>query len=205
LDRRFLDISRSALAASVLLPPRLPPALWPAAIGVAAAEGLRALGVVDVWLKWPNDLICPSGKLGGVLIETRGELVVAGLGINLLGAPPGVGAVALAEVWPRARGVGFAELRATVLGAYLAVLTTVLEEEPDALRERYRRVLGTLGQHVRVELPEGEVIGLAQEVDAQGRLLVADGVGVRAVSIGDVVHLRPIEERGQAPRPEEAP
>jgi hypothetical protein len=36
---------------------------------------------------------------------------------------------------------------------------------------------------------------LAEEVDSLGRLRVADGVGVRVISSGDVVHLRPMEER----------
>ena len=58
------------------------------AIGVAALRALRGLGIEDVQLKWPNDLVTPQGKLGGILIEMRTESagpvhVVIGIGINV--------------------------------------------------------------------------------------------------------------------------
>jgi BirA family biotin operon repressor/biotin-[acetyl-CoA-carboxylase] ligase len=58
------------------------------AVGVAAAHALRRLGIEGVGLKWPNDLVWQNRKLGGILIEMRGESagpaqVVIGLGINV--------------------------------------------------------------------------------------------------------------------------
>src|SRR5260221_10808304 len=50
--------------------------------GVAAARALRALGVAQAALKWPNDLLVGGAKLGGILVETRGRLAVFGVGIN---------------------------------------------------------------------------------------------------------------------------
>jgi BirA family biotin operon repressor/biotin-[acetyl-CoA-carboxylase] ligase len=58
------------------------------AVGVAAAESLRALGYATVGLKWPNDLVVGDRKLGGILIEFGGEdagvaRAVIGIGINV--------------------------------------------------------------------------------------------------------------------------
>ncbi len=58
------------------------------AVGVAAVNALRRLGIEGVGLKWPNDLIWQQRKLGGILIEMRGESagpaqVVIGIGINV--------------------------------------------------------------------------------------------------------------------------
>src|SRR5213078_2065871 len=39
--------------------------------GVAVARALRALGVRQAALKWPNDLVVEAAKLGGILVETR--------------------------------------------------------------------------------------------------------------------------------------
>src|SRR5436190_7695679 len=50
--------------------------------GVAAARALRALGVAQAALKWPNDLEVDGAKLGGILVETRGALAVIGIGIH---------------------------------------------------------------------------------------------------------------------------
>ncbi len=63
------------------------------AVGVAAVDALKTLGVVGVGLKWPNDLWAAGRKLGGILIEPRYSTerldVVIGIGVNLrLPHPP---------------------------------------------------------------------------------------------------------------------
>src|SRR5436190_24276906 len=54
--------------------------------GVAAARALRALGVAQAALKWPNDLEVDGAKLGGILVETRSQgratHAVIGIGLN---------------------------------------------------------------------------------------------------------------------------
>ncbi|WP_338115592.1 bifunctional biotin--[acetyl-CoA-carboxylase] ligase/biotin operon repressor BirA [Thiococcus pfennigii] len=58
------------------------------AAGAAVADALRAQGVADIALKWPNDLLWHGRKLAGLLLEAAGEAhgsshVVIGLGLNL--------------------------------------------------------------------------------------------------------------------------
>ncbi len=58
------------------------------AVGVALARALAVLGVSDVALKWPNDVLHRHKKLGGVLIELQGEMLgpsaaVIGIGLNV--------------------------------------------------------------------------------------------------------------------------
>src|SRR5438874_613698 len=54
--------------------------------GVGAARALRALGVAQAALKWPNDLVVGGAKLGGILVETRSHgratHAVIGIGLN---------------------------------------------------------------------------------------------------------------------------
>lgn len=57
------------------------------ATGVAVARALRDLGVTEVALKWPNDLLWQERKLGGILVEVSGEAdgptrTVIGVGVN---------------------------------------------------------------------------------------------------------------------------
>lgn len=57
-------------------------------VGSAVAEALETLGLEDVQLKWPNDIMHKGSKLAGILIELQGELegaaqVVAGIGLNV--------------------------------------------------------------------------------------------------------------------------
>lgn len=72
-------------------------------VGVALAETLDHLGVGGVSLKWPNDLLTQDGrKLAGILIELGQHfdrnVLLAGVGVNLAGAPPGVGAASLQDL-----------------------------------------------------------------------------------------------------------
>lgn len=76
-----------------LVPPFTETAAAPA-LGGLIATTLSALGF-SIVMKWPNDLlrVCLSEqgptwrKVGGILLEQRGDFLVAGIGINLVSAP----------------------------------------------------------------------------------------------------------------------
>jgi BirA family biotin operon repressor/biotin-[acetyl-CoA-carboxylase] ligase len=165
LDRRWEAPAGSALLASFVLATH---PLLSLAAGVAAA---RACGD-DVRLKWPNDLSLRGRKVGGILVEVLGPKAVVGIGINLRWAPPG-GAMLGVEREPLLQ-----RLRQELAGWSQASRDDVL----GAWRDRS----DTLGREVRVQLP-GEVLeGLAEDVDADGALIVSG----RRIAAGDVIYLR---------------
>lgn len=59
---------------------------------VSALRGIFADTGLDIRLKWPNDVVLLRGgaphKIGGILLEERGGILLAGIGINLVSAPP---------------------------------------------------------------------------------------------------------------------
>ncbi len=62
-------------------------------LGLRAAEVLDRYATSPVQLKWPNDLMLPGGKLGGILVEARWrnqrlDWAAIGIGINV--AEPGL-------------------------------------------------------------------------------------------------------------------
>jgi BirA family transcriptional regulator, biotin operon repressor / biotin---[acetyl-CoA-carboxylase] ligase len=204
--RTWVSQPGASLTFSVLLRPASVPAAargWlPLLTGVAVASGVRSAAAVAARLKWPNDVLVGDRKLAGILAEQSpdGEVVVIGVGLN----------VATPE---QALPVSPTALPATSLlveGADVgreAVLTETLRSlehwylrfraDPDpvssGLLAEYRAACATLGRQVRVELPAGRVLaGVAEDVDASGRLLVrpADAASATAVSAGDVIHLR---------------
>lgn len=62
---------------------------WLAVLGgVATERALERLGVRDLTLKWPNDVLCHGRKLAGVLVEPRlahdgVDFAVMGIGANI--------------------------------------------------------------------------------------------------------------------------
>jgi BirA family biotin operon repressor/biotin-[acetyl-CoA-carboxylase] ligase len=58
------------------------------AVGVVVVRSLSALGIVGVSLKWPNDILIDGAKLGGILIDVKGDhagpcRIVVGVGVNI--------------------------------------------------------------------------------------------------------------------------
>ncbi len=155
------------------------------AAGVATARALRAFGIEDIGLKWPNDLLWSERKLGGLLVDLRGEasgpcLVVAGIGIN----------VCIAERDGRGIDQPWIDL-ATILGGTLdrnrlaALLIRHLVQmlhsfERDGLgpfREEWITYHRFQGRRVRLTGAGSASEGVVQGVDQNGALLVRDDAG----------------------------
>ncbi|MDA2813808.1 biotin--[acetyl-CoA-carboxylase] ligase [Nocardiopsis sp. RSe5-2] len=205
LGRVFTTPDRAALTFSVLVRPRVgADALgWlPLAMGVAAVRACGYVAQVFPDLKWPNDVLGPSGgKLAGILAEadfSGGDpAVVVGMGLNVTqgrGELPVDTATSLVlegdphgDRDPLLRAV----LRAFA-DVYRAWEAAGGDAEESGLAREYREHCATLGRRVRVHLPDGRVLeGEAGDVDAAGRLVVRPDAGAaEAVSAGDVVHVR---------------
>lgn len=57
------------------------------AVGIAILRSLQQAGVRGAYVKWPNDIVCQAGKLGGILIEVSDETLesstlIIGIGLN---------------------------------------------------------------------------------------------------------------------------
>ena len=206
LGRSWSSVPGASLTFSVLLRPAAVPAArrgWLTLLaGVAVASAVRSVAGVDATLKWPNDVLAGDRKLAGILAEQSpdGSAVVIGTGLNVAAAPGEilVSPIGLAPTSLRSEGAT-ASREDLLLGVldrledWYAAFRADPDPERSGLLDAYRSLCGTLGRTVRVELPAGGVVtGVAQDIDAEGRLLVASGPGaaVTPVSAGDVVHVR---------------
>ncbi len=166
------------------------------AVGIAVVKALRRFGATGVGLKWPNDLIWQGRKLGGILIEMRGESagpsqVVIGIGLNML-MPSTVRlelaeqqAALIADVHEILReGTPTRSALAGVLTEEVIELLQVFATHGfEPFVDEWRR-LDTLA-HAPVKVINGTetIVGTAQGVEADGALLVdVDGQLRRFVS-----------------------
>ncbi|MFI6574599.1 biotin--[acetyl-CoA-carboxylase] ligase [Nocardiopsis sp. NPDC050513] len=219
LGRDFTTPDRAALTFSVLLRITVPADTlgWLSMLmGVAAVGAVRRVSGVGAALKWPNDVIVPAevragvraggapgdGKLAGILSEADfsdpdAPAVVVGMGVNVSqtrGELPVDTAASL-------RGEGATDLdRSALLGAVLGGFEELYaawsaadgDAEASGLADAYRGMCVTVGRRVRVHLPGGALLeGTATAVDHHARLVVDAPGGTRALSAGDVVHVRP--------------
>lgn len=205
LARTWTSPPGTGLYLSVLLRPNVMPTPrlgWLALLtGVALVRTARFAGA-SAALKWPNDLLLGLDRYkgAGVLAEVRGDAVILGVGLNVDSTPADlpVGAGGLPAT-------SLANAGATVLDHtdLAARLLTELADLDDAWRAsagdpyasglyaEYQGNCDTVGQRVRVELPGGELTGIATRLSDDGTLVIKTDDGTeQAVSAGDVVHLR---------------
>lgn len=183
----------------VMWPPQLP--ALSLAVGVVCARALHAAGVDGVRLKWPNDLWVQERKLGGILIEQRGESgdtcrVVVGVGINVAmqksqGSDIDQPWITVDEALA-ASGRGPAS-RNQLAGDLLHGLHECLSRYTVKGFGPYREEWLTLDamRDRKVQVPgDDRLRGIGRGIDAQGALLIETREGLRSVYAGDV-SLRP--------------
>ncbi|HSZ36681.1 MAG TPA: biotin--[acetyl-CoA-carboxylase] ligase [Acidimicrobiales bacterium] len=201
LDRRWESPPGANLLASILLRPGCEADdlhLCSGAVALAAADACAEAAAVEPVLKWPNDLLWRGSKLAGVLAEaefdgTRLRGVVVGIGLNVAWpGPADAGGTCLDDAGGTAQPVDkgvLLDLMLTELARRRPLLDGAAGRR--SLADEVRHRCATLGQRVRVTLPNEELTGVACAIDDAGHLVVETQAGRRQVSAGDVVHLRP--------------
>lgn len=181
---------RGGLWLSAVLPCAISEPIWqylPLAIGWSLALTLRELGVRDLRLRWPNDLMVGRRKLGGILVERFDrESAVVGIGMNAFNTPQAVdpllnGAVTrLRDLLPTVGSIEdvAGEVLASVRFAYETLLTRGFDSIADDLNARWlvphQVELTIAGQH---ELVRGRLLG----IDRHGALRLLNERGLESV------------------------
>jgi BirA family transcriptional regulator, biotin operon repressor / biotin---[acetyl-CoA-carboxylase] ligase len=169
------------------------------AVGVVARRALAAVAGVDVALKWPNDLVLDERKLGGVLLELKGEVqgachVVAGIGVNVALPPESLrtlsdwpqGAIDLATATggaPPARPALAARLIDGLAGLFAGYAAAGFAP----YRADWRAADFLKGRSVTLDDVAGKLSGTALGIEADGALVIETATGARRrVLSGDV-------------------
>ena len=169
------------------------------AIGVSALRALARLGIANVMLKWPNDLMANGGKLGGILIEMRTESggpvqVVIGLGLNVaLGdglrrelARQGTSAMDLATLAAPAPAPARAALVAALLEEGVGAVQQFARQGFAPFLAEYTAVDALRDQPVTLQGSGAVESGVARGVDADGALRVAHRGQIHRIIAGEV-------------------
>jgi BirA family biotin operon repressor/biotin-[acetyl-CoA-carboxylase] ligase len=165
------------------------------AVGVAQMRALKKLGAQGVQLKWPNDILAPQGKLGGVLIEAQGDMlgpstVVIGIGLNCV-LPAGLArqidqpASALDEVCTAMPS------RNHLLAVLLQELALVLQQFGvggfAALRKEWEQYHIHQNRAIQMSMPDDSAVsGVARGVSDSGELCLETAQGMRYLNSGEV-------------------
>lgn len=213
LGRQWFSPPNHNLYCSVILevPSSSSQLSWlPLLTGMSIIESLHKELGIRLSLKWPNDIVIQSHKLGGVLCEgitdSRNRYcVVSGFGINVNmrkeDFPPELQDVATSL----SIETGKIQDRNRLISSILAILAgnfTLLEKRYfETIRDCYLFLCSTIGQKIRVDLASGACLeGLAEDIGLDGALHIRPTLtetcfpslenGIIKIRSGDIIHVR---------------
>jgi len=166
------------------------------AASVAVVEGIRKELGVNCGIKWPNDIILNSSKLGGILTELSAEpghvnYIVVGIGINVNQSLSDFDI----ELQNKATSIFIStgkqcsrvKLLGSILRSFEEIYCTLLEGRAEEIINKWNSYSVTIGKEVKIFIKNIEYIGTAQSIASDGKLVVKckDGKTMN-VSAGEV-------------------
>ncbi|WP_120504756.1 biotin--[acetyl-CoA-carboxylase] ligase [Sulfitobacter mediterraneus] len=142
-------------------------------------------------LKWPNDVLLKGGKVAGILLESIGDHLVIGIGVNLAHAP-GADEVEARALTPMALAetldVDVApEVFLDVLAAEYAAFEAQFTAHGFApIRRAWLSHAAKLGEVITARTMRDETIGTFEDVDEAGNLILQTANGRAAITAADV-------------------
>jgi BirA family biotin operon repressor/biotin-[acetyl-CoA-carboxylase] ligase len=166
-------------------------------VGMVVVDVLRSMGLKQVGLKWPNDILLGGGKLGGILLElraadARGIGLVGGVGLNL--ALRAEEASSIDQPWSAVssqlempRNI----LLGTLGGKIVNAIQAFEDVGFDSFAEKWSEYNLYNGQQVNVIRGSEIISGIDSGVDQEGNLLLRTGAGLEVHNSGEV-SVRPV-------------
>ena len=192
---RAWSMGARSLACSAALRPGQSPAhaaLRSFAAAVALVEALEMSGVAggDLSLKWPNDVLFGGDKLAGILLESTqldgALLLIVGIGVNL-GERPAAEQLEPGALPPGyVTGVASGDLFARLAHRFDVWNTQLSTEGFEPLRAAWLARAARLGETITAKLPNCQLSGVFQTVDADGALVLDTANGRRHLAAADV-------------------
>ena len=157
----------------------------------------------QIGVKWPNDVMMAGGKIAGILLESEGQALIVGSGINIAPvreksfrashyqAPPNalIVPMALADVWPQtAEDLPSPHQLASSYMTHLAYWYSEFESDGFAgIRNAWLSNALFLGKTLSVQRGRSKISGIFLDLSWDGALILLDDSGeTHHISTGDV-------------------
>lgn len=142
-------------------------------------------------LKWPNDVLLGGAKVAGILLESLGEHLVIGIGVNLLHPPEAAmlepGALPPATLAEHAGRRVSASAFLDILAPAYATLERQFREQGFApIRSAWLSHAARIGETVTARTMREETTGVFEDVDLDGNLILRTSSGRVKITAADV-------------------
>lgn len=144
------------------------------AIGVMVANVLKKYGLSQgIQLKWPNDVLYNGRKLAGILIETKQDRVVIGIGMNLyLPEDADPHWISVHEITGEV--VGRNRVAGLLVNELLEQLTLFESQGLMVFLEDWQHYDALIGKQIILQAGNTKFAGIMKGITEQGELLLFD-------------------------------
>lgn len=165
------------------------------AIGIAVIKTLHRIGLKQAGLKWPNDIVYGDQKLGGLLIETRGESagpcsLVAGIGLNY-SIPNQTKGIDINQPWIDLDSImdtlpSRNVLIAILISEVIPVLENFHNQKPQEYVSAWKKYDCLIGKKVYLKLLREMVQGTVEGFDNNGAIQISVHGKIKSYSSGEI-------------------
>lgn len=153
---------------------------------------VEVTGQVEAFaLKWPNDVLLGGGKVAGILLESLGDHLVIGIGVNLAHAPAPdqveQGALTpVSVIGQTGIAVPPEALLDALARAFARFETQFVTYGFAPIRSAWLSYAARRGEVVTARSMRDTTTGVFEDVDAQGSLILRTAKGRVAITAADV-------------------
>ncbi len=161
---------------------------------VGAAGGLRKMFALDVRVKWPNDIVVGSRKIGGIVIEAGANCAIVGIGVNVnwVDLPGELAESATSIAIETGGAVDIEKTFRGVLAGLESAYADYLAYGFGKILDEWRSLACGFGEDVELEIDGRVLQGRVVGVEDDGSLLIetCSGEKERVSSVGCVLAWR---------------
>lgn len=163
------------------------------AVAVALMRSFKQAGAKRLGIKWPNDIVCNSGKVAGILVDVAGESTgpchaVIGIGVNYGMRKTDINTID--QPWATLKEAGCTFGRNEMVVALLHHLFAILQQYEgggfEMIRAEWMQSDSLRDQKVDLILANGKVSGIARGCDSNGLLLLERDGEIHRYAAGEV-------------------
>jgi len=169
------------------------------AVALGVVEVLRDRYGVRAELKWPNDVVVNSKKICGILAEgdfviRQVQFVIVGVGVNVLNDeqdfPAEIRTIATSLKLETGETPSRSKVLADLLEGIERRYLILCDRGFAAVRDEMVGLSSLMGKLVRVTTVKDEIVGVVQDIDEAGRLVIRKENGAHErILAGDVRRL----------------
>jgi len=163
-------------------------------MGLAIARALKSLGLKGIGLKWPNDVLVMNHKIGGILLDIRGESagpldVVIGVGVNyklpkkeIVNIDQSIIDISNASKKYLSRNM----IAASLISNIFEILNDLVIGSNSNLIKEWREYDCFFDQEAKLILANEEITGTLKGINDQGALLISVNGRLLSYNSGEV-------------------